>query len=329
MRNTFINYLVKAAQNNSNIYLIIGDLGFSIVDEFKIQFPQRFINAGISEQAMIGLSAGLAMTGKNVFAYSIVPFVTLRCFEQIRNNICYQELPIKLLGVGGGLSYDTAGLTHHALEDIAVMKSLAHMQVIAPGNKHETTMLAKKIINSNKPVYLRLSNTHEDKLMNTNQKLFIGKAHIIIPHKKNLIITTGNSLYTGIQVYKQLKSCGIEIGVISMHTIKPLDIDFLKSIEPSIESIFTIEEHSVIGGLGESIGNFIAQNYSKKIIFQSFGIQDFYFHEAGSRDYLLEKAGLSPEIITKKILEIITRTKSSKNARILRQAQDERSSIPE
>jgi len=143
MRKAFINTLIKEAEKDKRIFLLTGDLGFSVLEEFQKKFPDRFFDMGVAEQNMIGVAAGLALSGKIVFAYSIVPFVTMRCFEQIRNDLCYQNLNVRLIGIGGGVAYGTAGATHYALEDVSIMRSLVNMTVISPGDPKETEMAVR------------------------------------------------------------------------------------------------------------------------------------------------------------------------------------------
>jgi transketolase len=310
VRNTFIKHLIKAAESDSSIYLIVGDVGFSVVEEFQAKFPDRFINAGIAEQSMIGIAAGLAMAGKNVFVYSIIPFVTMRCYEQIRNDICYQNLPVKLVGVGGGFSYGPYGLTHHAIEDVALMRTLSGMTIVAPGSKFETEKIAPQFCNLDGPAYLRLSNGEELVECPENTTIEISKITQVIPSNEYLVLASGNALDLGWQVCKKLNGeSGIKFGLASIHTVKPLDTDFLISKQNSLKSIFTIEEHSVIGGLGEAVAKVVAERFDNKITFKSFGVDDFYFHEAGSRKYLLEKSKLSLNHVCKNIIQSIKQNK--------------------
>ena len=161
MRKAFIKKLIELARKDSDIYLLTGDLGFSVLESFQREFPERFINIGISEQAMIGVAAGLAMMGKKVFVYSILPFVTMRCFEQVRVDLCYQNLPVRLVGVGAGLNYGTAGATHHAIEDISVMRSLPNLSVLSPGSCKEVEALLDQANELKGPAYFRLSKSQD------------------------------------------------------------------------------------------------------------------------------------------------------------------------
>src|SRR5579872_3655743 len=174
MRATFIKTLTEYAAHNPDVYLITGDVGFSVIEEFARQFPTRYFNAGVAEQNMIGVAAGLALAGKKVYVYTIIPFLIKRCFEQIRVDICYQELPVKLIGVGGGFSYGPMGATHHALEDITLMRSLPGMTVIAPGSKYEVQQLSAQIHAAQSPTYVRLSNNEEKVIYPQHSSMHIG-----------------------------------------------------------------------------------------------------------------------------------------------------------
>lgn len=306
MRKLFIQKLVEFARRDSNIYLIAGDLGFSVIEPFKEEFPDRFINAGISEQNMIGVAAGLALAGKKVFVYSIIPFVTMRCFEQIRVDICYQNLPVYLVGVGAGFAYGAMGATHHAIEDVAVMRALPNMTVVVPGSNFELSSLLEQINKLSGTAYIRLSK-NEEKILSayptTCNSIKLGQAIELIQSNKNLILASGDILNVAIDVCQKLRDLGIDIGLLSVPTIKPLDFDFINSRSNSLESIFTIEDHSIIGGLGETVAMHLCPNLDKKITFKAFALPDRYCHEIGSRDYLRNKAGLSENNIFNEILK--------------------------
>ncbi|MFH1254101.1 MAG: transketolase C-terminal domain-containing protein [bacterium] len=331
MRKLFIQKLVEFASSDPDIYLITGDLGFSVIEPFKEKFPDRFINAGISEQNMIGVAAGLALAGKKVFVYSIIPFVTMRCFEQIRVDLCYQNLPVYLVGVGAGFAYGAMGSTHHAIEDIAIMRALPNMTVVVPGSNFELSGLLEQVNQLSGPAYIRLSK-NEEKILYPNSparpecarsaciegsaigrraegpfdaNIKLGQAIELIPSNKNLILASGDILSVALDVCKKLRDLGIDIGLFSVPTIKPLDFDFITSRCNSLDSVFTIEDHSIIGGLGEVLAMHICQNIEKKILFKAFALPDQYFHEIGSRDYLRNKVGLSESNIFSEILNVV------------------------
>ena len=305
MRKTFIKKLIEIAYKDPDIYLMTGDLGFSVLESFREEFPDRFINAGIAEQNMIGVAAGLAMTGKKVFVYSIVPFITMRCFEQIRIDLCYQNLPVRLVGVGGGVMYGCAATTHHALEDIAIIRSLPNMTIISPANNYETENLLEQANDLPGPVYFRLTKGNENILYDKKNNIKLGKMIEILPNDEHIIFITGDILSLGFDVCEKLKKIGINVGLVSVPTIKPLDINFLLSKKNKLRSFFVIEEHNVIGGLGEALSSFICQNFDRNIYCKLFGISDFYFHEVGSRDYLRKKVGLSVDNIYENVLKTL------------------------
>lgn len=308
MRNIFIKKLVEYAEKDPSIYLLTGDLGFSVLEPFRDTFPHRFVNAGIAEQNMIGMAAGLAMAGKKVFVYSIIPFITMRCFEQVRNNICYQNLSVKLIGVGGGLSYAADGLTHHALEDIALMNVLPNMTILSPGSKYETAELSAAFIEKAGPGYIRIANNEELVHYPEQCKAQLGKILEILPSSEALIVATSNALDLAYQVQQQLASQGYQLGLASAHTLKPFDVDYFIAKQDTLKAIFTIEEHSVIGGLGSIVASVTSQHLSHHITFKMFGINDFYFHEAGSRKDLLAKAKFTAETISQVIIEKMPQT---------------------
>ncbi|MFA5306199.1 MAG: transketolase C-terminal domain-containing protein [Candidatus Babeliales bacterium] len=299
MRATFFNFLVEQAAHDPNLYLIVGDVGFSVAEKFQQHYPSRFINAGIAEQNMIGVAAGLAMAGKNVYVYSIVPFVTMRCFEQIRNDLCYQHLPVKLVGVGGGFSYGTMGATHHAIEDIAIMRALPTMTVVAPGNKYEASQLLLQLNNCTGPVYLRLAASDELVAYPPSITPQLGTACVIIPHNRRYLVTTGNALDLGYQVQQELAQNNISCGLASMHTVKPIDQSFFAN--KNLDAVFTIEEHSIIGGLGQAVAHHLCEN-SFRGVFHTFGIPDCYAHECCSRQALNNSFGLTPHQIASIIM---------------------------
>jgi transketolase len=298
MKATFFTYMVQQAAIDPNLYLITGDLGFPFAQEFEQKFPERFINAGIAEQNMIGVAAGLAMAGKNVYVYSIIPFLTMRCFEQIRIDLCYQKLPVKLIGAGGGFVYGAEGATHHAIEDIAIMRSVPNMTVIAPATKYELLTLLSHLDNCDGPAYVRISNA-EECIPFTNYTLSLGSIADLISHQEHYIMATGNALDLGYHVQQILSQKGVNCGLASVHTIKPLDHNFFST--KNLRAVFTIEEHSVIGGLGQAVAHLLCEKGSP-IIFQAFGIPDCYECECGSRNELKQQYGLTPDHIASAIM---------------------------
>ena len=301
MRKTFINSLQALAEKDKRIFLLTGDLGFSVLERFKEKYPDRFFDVGIAEQNMIGIAAGLALTGKIVFTYSIVPFVTMRCFEQIRNDLCFQNLNVKLIGIGGGVAYGTSGPTHHSTEDVAVMRSLVNMTVITPGDPVETEIAIKYAVKHSGPVYVRLGKGNEP-AVHTSKKLDIRKGIVIENGKDLTIIVSGGLLNTAKQVTSALIKYGLSVRLISMPMIKPLDNKAVLESAARTKAIFTIEEHGIIGGLADAVCGILARS-NHNVLFEAFALPDKYSKLVGSQDYILEKQGLSAEKILNRILK--------------------------
>ena len=294
MRTAFVRTLLALARKNPDLMLLTGDLGFTVLEEFRDTLPRQYINAGVAEQNMIGMAAGLALGGKRVFTYSIIPFTTFRCLEHIRNDVCYHNVPVCIVGVGGGYSYGHMGSTHHALEDIAILRSLANMTVVCPGDPLETEAAMKAISAHDGPCYLRLGKAGEPKLHTDVAGFSLGKAITMREGNAITIIATSTMLATAVQVADALKNQGIKARLLSMHTIKPLDEEAVMLAARQTKGIVTIEEHSRIGGLGSAV----AETISLKHVLTPHllcAAPDAFAPLCGSQTYLRAKAGLSPE----------------------------------
>jgi transketolase len=304
MRRAFIKTLLELAQKDKDIYLLTGDLGFSVFEEFKKKFPNRFINCGVAEQNLIGVAAGLALKGKKVFVYSIIPFITLRCLEQIRNDICLHNLNVKIVGVGAGFSYGAQGPTHHAIEDLGVMRSLANLTIFCPADPIETELVVKKMAKIKGPVYLRLGKSREENIYSKIFSFKTGKANLVKEGKDIAIIGIGPIIKNAILATEELeKKLNISIKIISMTTLKPLDRNIILKLAEEMRAIFTIEEHSLIGGLGSAVAEVLAESNSK-IIFKRIALPDNFCKEVGTQEYLREKNNLSVNAIKKNIEKI-------------------------
>lgn len=293
---------MELAGEDKSIYLITADTGFSVLDEFRKVFPDRFLNVGISEASMVGISSGLALCGKKVFLYAIVPFITMRCFEQIRVDLCYQNLPVKLIGVGQGLTYGTAGATHHSIEDIGLMNCLPNMTVICPGDPLEVEKAVESSMSLEGPCYIRLGKSGEKLIHTAPLKSFvIGKGIRIHKGKDIALIATGNMLETSENVYKLLAQNGLHPELISMHTIKPLDERLIIETAARCKLMVTVEEHSRIGGLGYNVSNIMTENNLKAKLIK-FALPDKYVDVVGEQDDLRKYFGLTVKRITDAIL---------------------------
>ncbi|MBI4101675.1 MAG: 1-deoxy-D-xylulose-5-phosphate synthase [Candidatus Nealsonbacteria bacterium] len=305
MRKVFFETLQGIFQEDKSVYLMTADLGVKFFQDFKNIDPQRVINVGVAETNMISIASGLSLAGKNVYCYSIIPFLTMRALEQIRVDLCYPNLNVKLLGAGGGLVYGVEGMTHHAIEDIAIMRSLPNMTVVCPGDSREAGALAQASLPHQGPLYIRFGRDSDPEVNGDNFQFKIGKGIVVEEGKDVCLMATGTMLYLGKIVSDALKEKGLNPSLVSLHTVKPLDEGLVRDCAKKYRVIFTLEEHNILGGLGGAVAEVLAEaRYGG--IFKRIGIQDKYsFPEVGSPDYLREKAGLSPEEIIQTISETI------------------------
>ena len=288
MRTAFIDTLRELARIDDRIFLLTADMGYSVFETFRDEFPDRFLNTGIAEQNTIGVAAGLASRGKIVFVYSIIPFVTMRCFEQVRLDLAYNFMNVKLVGVGAGLTYGPLGSSHHALEDIAIMRSLPDMTVLCPGDPIEARELIKRSFEYEGPVYIRLGKNGEPKIHPDETRIEIGKSITVLEGNDLALITTSNMLETGKKWVEEWKQDGVNVSLISMPSLKPFDSSTVKNLIDKEIPIITLEEHSVIGGLGSIISQVIATT-GKPVKFQQIGINDKFSHVVGGHEFQRKK----------------------------------------
>lgn len=293
MRTAFIDTLCELAEQDERIWLLTGDLGYSVLERFASRFPSRFVNVGVAEQNMTGVAAGLALHDKIVFTYSIANFPTLRCLEQIRNDVCYHNLNVKTVAVGGGFAYGAQGMTHHATEDLAIMRALPSMMVVAPADPVETRLATRAIVGWPGPCYLRLGKASEPVVHQTPPAFNIGKAITVREGKDVTLITTGGMLFNAMQAAERLARQGIQARVLSMHTLKPLDTEAVVTAVQQTKAIITVEEHSIIGGLGSAVAEVLAESGNSHITFKRIGIKDEFCRQVGSQEYLRAIYGLS------------------------------------
>ena len=297
MRAAFIQTLIECARVDGRIWLLVGDLGYSVVEPFRQEFPDRFINIGVAEQNMTGIAAGLALSGKVVFTYSIANFPTLRCLEQVRNDVCYHEANVKIVAVGGGLAYGAQGMTHHATEDLAIMRALPNMTVVAPGDPVEAVLATRAVAKWPGPCYMRLGKAQEPVVHQTSPDFQIGKAITVREGGDVTLATTGGILFNTMQAAEQLARQGIQARVLSMPTIKPLDSEAVLAAAEQTKAIITVEEHSLIGGLGSAVAEVLAELGNSHTTFRRIGIKDEFCRQVGSQEYLRGIYGLSVDSI--------------------------------
>lgn len=297
MRKTFINTLIECAKKDDSIFVLVGDLGFSVFEEFASLFPDRYINVGVAEQNMTGIAAGLAHEGYKVITYSIGNFNTLRCFEQIRNDVCYHNLNVKIVSVGAGFSYGLQGYTHFAIEDIAAMRLLPNMRVYSPSTINEMEFVTNQLFTENSPCYVRIGSS----ALNLDYEIKKDKINIVKEGKDILILVTGNIISNVIEASKLLEEKGINVCIASVYSLEPFDTDFLKEKIKDIKKIITVEEHG-IGGLYSIL--------SEALINDDVKVKGLYILKdackyADSQNYMRERYKLNTNNIKNIILDFI------------------------
>lgn len=295
MRNTVINHLTSEAKTNPDIFLITGDAGFGVIDEYQSLYPNRFLNLGIAEQNMISFSAGLALTGYKVFCYNLIPFLLYRPYEQVRNDICYQKLPVTLIGIGSGVTYSPHGVTHYSVEDIAIARTLPNLTILSPADKTEATECIKYALKNPNPTYIRLAKNSDLSIHKTNK--------INIEHP--LIVKDGYGtavLFHG-SIAEEVMKSGFKnssVMFISIPTLQPIDFKALMRNLKDVHTIITIEEHFKDGGLGSIISDWLVkEQLSFKLI--KLGITNEFIHAIKSTAGMRDLYGISAEKISKVI----------------------------
>lgn len=297
MRTAFIKQLTEEAKTNEKIFLIVGDLGFSVVEEYASLFPNRFVNAGIAEQNMIGVAAGLAKEGYNVYVYSIGNFPTLRCMEQIRYDVAYHNLSVKIVSVGAGYAYGSLGASHHATEELGMMRTIPNMVVCSPGDPIEAKIITTISANYDGPMYLRLGKAGET-VVHTKKKVDF-QIGDILPVRCNIaskkaILVSGSILDYAV---KFVESNNIVADIFSVPFVKPLNKEQISRIATQYSDIVVLEEHQKSCGVGSAIVEVVNDLYCEKVVssyprIRRIGIGDKFYSISGSQQYLRELAGL-------------------------------------
>ena len=303
MRKSCLNTIYNLAKKNKKILFIGSDLGPGVLSDFKKNFPNRFFMEGVSEQSIIGMSAGLAMEGFKPYVNTISTFLTRRCFEQIVIDLCLHKLPVRLIGNGGGLVYAPLGPTHQAIEDLSLLRTLPNMSIIAPCDANEMKKLIKDTINLKGPLYVRIAKGGDKIITKNNEKIKFGKGRLLLKPKDYLIISTGVMAQIALSAaqkinQKRKNSCG----VIHLHTVKPIDDKILKKWLPKVKKVVTIEENVLSGGFGSAIleiTNKLFPKYSHKI--KRIGLKDKFIDKYGTQDQLLKANNLTEKNIINNI----------------------------
>lgn len=302
MRNAFADELTKLGDDDPRVVMLSGDIGNRLFDKFKAKHEARFFNCGVAEANMMGVAAGMAMNGLRPVAYTITPFITTRCLEQIRTDVCYHEAPVTIVAVGAGLAYSGLGPTHHACEDISFLRSLPNMVVICPGDSFEVRAALRASLQQDHPVYIRLGKKGEPVVHKASLADFaIGKAITIARGSDVCLLSTGNMLPEAVEAAHQLEKQGISAEVVSFHTVKPLDEACLTDVFARFPLVATIEEHSRIGGFGAAVAEWLVDTRVAPRQFIRFGTPDAFFKQSGEQEFAREALGLSAHQIAEKI----------------------------
>lgn len=291
MRTAFIESLLAQARSRPDVMLLTADLGFSVLERFRDELPGQFLNVGVAEQNMMGVAAGLADLGRTVFTYSIANFPTLRCLEQIRNDVCYHNYPVRIVSVGGGFTYATQGYTHHGVEDIGVMRALPGMVVIAPGDPQEAELATRALCDLPGPAYLRLGKAGEPRVHAGTLDFAIGRSIQVEEGGDVALVSTGGMLVHAVETAARLRQRGVKCRVISMHTVKPLDAAAIRAALDETELVVTVEEHNVGSGLGAAAAQVVAAHSARRAAFRCYGLPDEPYSRVGSYAYMRELLG--------------------------------------
>lgn len=303
MRDAFFDKLYEIAKENRNIIIIAADMGAPSLDKFKRDLSSQFINVGIAEENMVTVATGLALSGKKVFIYAIMPFVTLRCYEIIKADLSLMNIPVTAVGVGAGFSYDDSGPTHHSTEDIAIMRSLPNMTILSPSDSIMAAKFAEMSCNISGPSYVRLDRETLPPIYNQSDDFSNGLTNL--KNGKDIyIISTGNMVHRAIEVSNKLAEYSINTGIIDLYRLKPINEKLLFEITNHTERILTLEEHLITGGIGSTIAEILMDN-GKIIPFKRMGIQDKYYYAYGGRKNIQSLCGLSSDNIIETILQWI------------------------
>ena len=306
MRDAFTAALHKLAKDDPNLFLITGDLGFGVLKPYWETYPHQFFNAGISEQAMTGMAAGMALSGKTVFTYSIGNFPTLRCLEQIRNDCAYHHANVKIVCVGGGFVYGSLGMSHHATEDMAILRALPDVAVFTPGDPAEVHAIMPALTYHPGTCYLRLGRGGEPTLHTKPIENYrIGQGLCLKEGSGVALLSAGGILSQIVAATELLNEQGISAGVYSFPTIKPLDEDLVKRLAKELPLIVTVEEHTNLGGLGGAVAETVADMAGSRARVLRIGMRDSYSTIVGSQQYLREQYGLDAASIAKKTAQAL------------------------
>lgn len=293
MRKTCTDMVYELAKRDPRVVFIGSDLGFGLLDDMKAAMPERFYMEGICEQNLIGMAAGLAMEGYIPYVNTIATFITRRCFEQIAIDLCLHNLPVRLIGNGGGMVYAPLGPTHMATDDLAIMRALPNMAIVAPTDAEEMKRFMPKTVDWPSPVYIRLGKGGDAVVSRETDGFEIGQGYLLRPAGRVLIVTTGVMASRALDAAATLEAEGLACGVLNLPTVKPLDTTQLLQLGSAADIVITVEEHTKVGGLGSAVTDALVENLGTKLpLIKRLGLPDVFPEDYGSQDSLMEQFGL-------------------------------------
>jgi transketolase len=308
MRNAFVRELSRLAEADRRIFLITGDLGFGVFDDYRRRHPRQFLNAGVAEQNMTGVATGLALEGRIVFTYSIANFPSLRCLEQIRNDAAYHDANVKIVSIGSGFSYGQLGFSHHATEDVAILRSLPGLTVVSPADEWEVQEATRALANIPGTCYLRLDKSKAPPTHTEAEKFKVGVARRVREGRDLTIAATGGILEVALEAARELSATHcLEARVLSVHTTKPLDVAALVSAARETGGVLTLEEHTVDGGLGGAVAEVLLEGGVIPKTFLRVGLRAGFSSVVGSQAYLRRVNGLDKSGVVASALKMLGR----------------------
>jgi len=302
MRRTCLDMVYELAKQDERVVFIGSDLGAGTLDQFRDEMPDRFFMEGVAEQNIIGMAAGLAMEGYIPYVNTIATFITRRCYEQVAVDLCLHNLPVKLIANGGGLVYAPLGATHLAVEDIAIMRALPRMSVLAPCDAEEMRRAMPQTLDMTGPCYIRLAKGGDKVVSEAGRGFAIGEAILMRDPGSVLFVGTGIATTRALEAADRLAADGIDCGVLHMHTVKPLDTAAILDLAGRVDTIVTVEEHTLVGGLGSAVADLLIDQMPARMPrLLRLGIPDSFPDKYGSQDELLEYFGLQGHQIADRV----------------------------
>ena len=305
MRAAFNKELLEIAKKDSRVHMILADIGYGEIEGFANAFPDRFINCGVAEQNMTGVACGVAMEGNIAITYSIANFPTLRCLEQIRNDVCYHKANVKIVIIGGGMAYGPLGISHHSTEDLAILRALPNMVVLAPCDIPEAVEATKAMMAYNGPVYYRCGYKNEPDVHEGPVAFQIGKATMVRDGSDATVVFSGTIGHNCKLAVEELAKRGVRCRLLSMHTVKPIDRAALVKAAEETGAVVTVEEHNLCGGLGGAVAEALMDAGAGGVKFRRLALPDVNVSKIGSQNWLREQYGLGVKGITAAVLEAL------------------------